>query len=150
MSNADSLSVVGPWLATLVAAVLTALVGIWQFRNQRQQSNRQPFLEKQLALCFEASDTAARLATETNREAWEQARLRFWRLYWGALCIVEDRDVERAMENLGELVPNHAVSDPNLPMKFLEDPSLKLAHAARILILKSWNVRLQPLEGMEL
>jgi hypothetical protein len=149
-SSPDSLSAMGPWLATLVTATLTALVGIWQFSNQRQQSNRQPFLQKQLDLCFEASETAARLATETNKDEWEKARLTFWRLYWGTLCIVEDREVESAMEKLGDLVPDQPVFHPSLPMKSLEEPSLKLAHAARILILKSWNVRLPPLEGMKL
>jgi hypothetical protein len=140
----------GAWLATVAAAAATALVGIWQFRNQREQSNRQPFLQKQLELCFEASDTAARLATETDRTEWEKARLRFWRLYWGTLSIVEDTNVEKAMMALGELVPDRPVPQPELPMKSLEEPSLSLAHAARILILKSWNVDLPPLKGMQL
>jgi hypothetical protein len=124
--------------------------GIWQFSTQRQQSNRQPFLQKQLDLCFEASETAARLATETNKEEWVKARLAFWRLYWGTLCIVEDRDVESAMVKLGKLVLDEPAPQPSLPMKSLEAPSLKLAHAARILILKSWNVRLRALKGMKL
>jgi hypothetical protein len=148
--NLDNLSTAGPWLATLVTASLTALVGIWQFSTQRQQSNRQPFLQKQLELCFEASEAAARLATETNIEEWEKARLTFWRLYWGTLCIVENRDVESAMVKLGELVPDQPVSQPSLPMTALREPSFELARAARKLILRSWNVRLRALKGMRL
>jgi|HubBroStandDraft_4_1064222.scaffolds.fasta_scaffold66332_2 hypothetical protein len=144
--NFDNLPTAGPWLATLVTATLTALVGIWQFRSQRQQSNRQPFLQKQLDLCFEASETAARLATETNKDEWEKARLTFWRLYWGTLSIVEDPKVEVAMLELGGLVPRQPVAEPSLPMRVLERPSLKLAHMCRSLILGSWNVHIDPLK----
>jgi hypothetical protein len=141
----ERLSIVVPWLLTLV----TVVVGVWQFTNQQQQSNRQPFLQKQLELCFATSDTAARLATETEQVEWEKARLKFWQLYWGTLSIVEDINVEGAMVELGRLVPDHPVAQTNLPMKSLEQPSLKLAHAARTLILASWKVDLPPLKGME-
>ena len=63
-------TVVIPWLLTL----LTAMVGIWQFTAQQRQANRQPFLQKQLELCFQATETAGRLASETDPEEWEKAR----------------------------------------------------------------------------
>jgi hypothetical protein len=139
----SELTIVVPWLLSLV----TALSGIWTFSARQKQANKQPFLQRQLDLCFEASDTAARLATEVDPNEWEKARRTFWRLYWGTLSTVEDGSVEGAMIALGELVPQKSVSDPILPMKALELPSYDLAHAARRLILKSWNVRLPPLEG---
>src|SRR5580700_9118977 len=83
--------------SVVVAACVTAVVGLMQFRKQLQQSNRQPFLQKQLDLCFAASATVAKLATEINPKEWETARLQFWQLYWGTLCIVEDHEVETAM-----------------------------------------------------
>src|SRR5689334_13231441 len=64
------LTTVVPWLLTL----LTAGFGIWQFTTEQAQSNRVPFLTEQLKLAFEASDTAARLATETDAAKWEAAR----------------------------------------------------------------------------
>jgi hypothetical protein len=64
------------------------------------------------------------------------------------LGIVEDRNVEAAMVELGRVVPDKPVSTPSLPMKALEQPSLRLAHASRNLILASWKVDLPPLEGM--
>ena len=48
-----------PWFLTL----LTAGFGIWQFTAQQAQSNRIPFLTKQLELSFEASNTVAKLTT---------------------------------------------------------------------------------------
>lgn len=61
-STSLNLSVVVPWLLTL----LTFVGGIWQFTATQRQANRQPFLQKQLELCFQASETASRLATETD------------------------------------------------------------------------------------
>ena len=98
-------TVVIPWLLSLV----TIGVGIWQFADKTAQANREPFLTRQLELCFEASDAGATLATETDPVLWEKARKSFWRLYWGPLSVVEDSAVEGAMVKLGRLVPDHAV-----------------------------------------
>jgi hypothetical protein len=103
--------------------------------------------EKAAALCFQATDTAGRLASETDPKEWEKARISFWRLYWGPLSIVKDRGVEAAMVKLGELVPDHAVSLPEQPVKSLGVPSYELAHAVRDLVLTSWKVDLPPLKG---
>lgn len=132
---------------TVIISVAVALIGIWQFTEQQDQKNKEQFLLKQLGISFEASDTVAKLATETDPVKWEEARLKFWRLYWGTLSIVEDRDVEAAMVRLGSQVPKEPVSQPSLPMKVLERPSLCLAHKTRNLILSSWKVDLPPLES---
>ena len=136
-------TIILPWILGLI----TLSTGIWQYADKSAQSNKAPFLEKQLEISFEASDVAARLATETDPTKWEQARKEFWRLYWGPLGIVEDRAVEKAMVALGMIVPKHPVENPELPMATLEGPSLRLAHATRKLILGSWKVDIPALEG---
>jgi hypothetical protein len=128
----------------LVSGFAGATLGRWR---EQQQSNRRPFLEKQLELGFQAAETAARLATETDSAQWEKAQAAFWRLYWGPLSIVEDRTVEGAMYDLGQLVPMPGAKALNLPMRALEGPSYKLAHAVRDLVLASWKVSLPALEG---
>lgn len=137
-----TLEVVVPWGLTLATIVL----GIFKFSAERRQANRQPFLQKQLELCFQAAEAAGGLASETDPVQWEKYRLTFWRLYWGPLSIVEDGAVEEAMVTLGKLVPAEPVASPTLPMKSLEDPSYELAHACRDLVLKSWNVDLPNLK----
>lgn len=137
-----SLTLVIPWILTLAALG----VGVWQFLQQQQQKNKEPFLQKQLETCFRASEAAANLAIETDPVEWEKARVVFWRLYWGPLSIVEDRAVEGAMVELGKLVPPQPVNAPKLPMSSLGVPSYELAHAMRGLILKSWNVDLPSLQ----
>jgi hypothetical protein len=39
-------------------SLLTAVLGNWQFTAQQRQANRQPFLQKQLELSFQATETA--------------------------------------------------------------------------------------------
>jgi hypothetical protein len=132
---------------TLIGTLIGLSVGIWRFGAQQAQANKGPFLQKQLELCFEATEIVGRLASEIDAEEWEKLRLSFWRLYWGPLSIVEDREVEAAMVKLGRLVPKQPVSQAELPMRSLEGLSYELAHAVRALILDSWNVDLQPLRG---
>jgi hypothetical protein len=136
-------SLIVPWVLTIV----TAAIGFWQFTEQQRQANRQPFLEKQLDLSFQAVDAAGRLASETDPVEWEKARVKFWQLYWGPLSVVEDRAVESAMVAFGRLVPAHALLPPELPLTSLGEPSYRLAHTVRDLVLTSWQVDLSPLEG---
>jgi hypothetical protein len=112
---------------------------------EQQQTNRRPFLQKQLELCFEATDAASRLATEMIPTEWEKARFTFWRLYWGILGIVEDEPVAGAMVTLGKIVPATPVNSPELPMTSLRGPALVLARAARNLMRESWDVDLSPI-----
>jgi len=142
MKDKHSWSVVIPWLLSIV----TILVGIWQFSSQQGQSNRQPFLEKQLEIGFEATTAAATLASETDPVEWEKARKAFWRLYWGSLSIVEDRRVENAMAALGQIVPERPDPFAALPMEALQLPSLELAHAIRDLMISSWKIDLPDLQ----
>ena len=141
----QDLSIVIPWILSVAAIG----VGIWQYADKKAQSNREPFLRMQLKISFEASEIAARLATETDPERWEEARKAFWRLYWGTLGIVENREVEAAMVALGNLVPAHPGAPAELPMEALQIPSLTLAHKTRDLVLNSWDVHLEPLRGRQ-
>jgi len=131
-----------PWAISLAALG----AGFYQFTENQAQANREPFLKKQLELGFEISDTVAVLASTVDEARWKRARSDFWRLYWGQLSIVEDKAVERAMVELGHLVPLAAVPEPSLPMKSLQGPSYRLAHAIRQLSMTSWNVDLPTLQ----
>ena len=140
-----NLAVIIPW----VLAFATILVGVWKFTAEQQEANKRPFLEKQLELGFQATDTAAKLAITTDVEEWNKARHAFWLLYWGSLSIVEDPKVEQAMVELGKLVPTTAEPVPPLPMSNLEQHSYRLAHAVRGLLLKSWNIELPDVEAKQ-
>lgn len=135
--------------AVLVAAILALAGVVWKSWMEQKQANRRPFLERQLALCFEAIDACSKLATETDITEWSKARSTFWRLYWGPLCVVEDRAVADAMYDVGKFVPRPGVEPSSLPMTEIERPSIALAHVARALVLKSWDVELQALTELK-
>ena len=126
-------------LAAVVAA-LVALFGVWKFLQQQRQKNREPFLRKQLDTIFKASRTASLLAVETDPTKWDTARSTFWNLYWGTLCIVENKEVEHEMVKFGQLVPLAPVSQVQLPVDNLRLPSYQLAKVFRTLILNSWHI----------
>ena len=56
-----------PMIIPWILAMITAIVGIWQFTQQQRQANQEPFLKKQLELSFDASETVARIALKRNR-----------------------------------------------------------------------------------
>lgn len=94
-----------------------------------------PFLDRQLALYTEASIVASKLATANTNAETEAARKRFWELYWGELALVESRDVEGAMVNLGRCLEREDCSRDHL-----KQGSLRLAHACRESLGVSWGV----------
>lgn len=142
-SRRITLAAAVPWILTLAALV----VGILQFTATQYRANQLPFLQKQLDLCFAATDAVARLATGTDPVRWEQDRQEFRRLFWGQLGIVENIAVERAMLAARNVLPREPAATLSLPFQPLEQPSLKLAHACRDLMKESWDVRLVPLPG---
>jgi hypothetical protein len=141
------------WMSEGWGAVIAAIVGLaaslFVYWLQQRQTNRKPFLQRQLDLCFKATEAAACLASTTDKDKWKKARATFWQLYWGPLSIVESPEVEAAMVAFGnKLVLLEKVANPTLPMTALQVPSYELAHTTRDLILKSWGVHLASLENL--
>ena len=143
MERVMNYTVIVPWMLTLASLTASA----WQYNATTSQKNLEPFLKTQLEYTLKATDSLASLAVETDPVKWEESRKTFWKLYWGPLAIVEDKEVEQAMVSAGNLVPKTPVANPALPMNALNSVSLNLAHKARELILRSWGADLPSLEG---
>jgi hypothetical protein len=62
-------------LISIIVALGTIAAGIWRSWAEQRQANKRPFLEKQLALCFEAVEATGRLASETDLAEWEKLDL---------------------------------------------------------------------------
>ena len=143
MERVMNYTVIVPWMLTLASLTASA----WQYNATTSQKNLEPFLKTQLEYTLKATDSLAPLPVETDPVKWGESRKTFWKLYWGPLAIVEDKEVEQAMVSAGNLVPKTPVANPALPMNSLNSVSLNLAHKARELILRSWGADLQSLEG---
>jgi len=102
-------------------------------QSQRRIEATKPFLEQQLAFYVEATRSASVLATADDPAVLAVARARFLQLFWGELALVEDGDVEPAMGAFKGGLDRGASPDE------LEQLSLRLAHACRDSLSRSWN-----------
>jgi hypothetical protein len=139
-------------LVGVVGAIGSFVWGVYQWRYKSERELAQdkveadriaatrkleatrPFLERQLKLYPEASQVAAILATSEDPSERSIASKKFWQLYWGELALVENQDVEDAMVDFGKALVREA------PLPELQKLSLRLAHACRISLDRSWGI----------
>src|ERR1041384_3506291 len=150
-SKKESAETLIKWVSVLVA-VGGLLWGVTSFlitsriqAETRQLEARKPFLERPLTLYTQATQNAAILATSSDPDAIEQARQRFWELYWGELAMVEngglntkEGGVESTMVVFGQCLNklNKGCSQAEL-----QPLALRLAHACRDSLAVSWGVQ---------
>jgi hypothetical protein len=111
------------------------------------RESQKPFLERQLDLYLQASGTASKLSTLENGPARDEARKRFWQLYWGELSLVEDKEVEAAMVHFGRALTqfeNHEIERSEV-----QEKSFELARSCRKSLEQSWGYTLAELRGKE-
>jgi hypothetical protein len=146
---------IGKWISIIVS-VAAFVFGVITFAtNYNLQSKnyglqvknytrelKKPFYQHQLETYKKAIETVQVLATIENRksDAWKTKANEFWQLYWGAMGLVETREVEQAMIAIGKCLD--APCDRNL-----KSLSLDLSHALRDSIQASWEVDLPALAG---
>jgi hypothetical protein len=131
-------AIVIPWFLTLAVAA----IGLWQFIGQERDANRRPFLEHQLLTCEEASKITSALAVATNPKEWDKQRQLFWQLYWGRIAIFDGFQGGGQDGPVREALQKGQEAKERLPMQSLRLPSLEVAHAARDMIARSWDVKL--------
>jgi hypothetical protein len=127
------------WVS-VIGGVVTFIWGYYQWRERsienlkaRRLAITKPFLEKQLELYSEATRVASQVAMKLGKEG-DEARARFWELYWGELALVENPEVENAMVEMSEALESGA------PVTTLRSKSLRIAHACRQSLDKSWGI----------
>lgn len=124
-----------------VALTLTGiLVGAYQFARTQAVTAARPYLERKLKWCEEAVEVAAGIAvygrdSTLRAEANAPTGLRvdrFWALYWGAMGMVENDDITKAMVAFG----NALRADPGASLNVL---ALNIAHACRSEMARDWS-----------
>ena len=127
---------------TALVAIFGAAIGLWKYFDSVEKEFRKPYWEKQVALYFQATSSAATLATIDNPEERQEAEAKFWELYWGPLALVEDRKVEGAMVRFGNCLKGGNCEGSNL-----RQLSLELAHTCRESLGTTWDLKLEELKG---
>ena len=141
----------------ILVTVMLGLGGIVFNFYKMQQSMaleaRRPFLEKQLEICFEATNAVASIAAEVGAPAGGEAPIdTFKRLYLGNLALVENNDVACAMTRFNwalgtELGAKYKLTGPipadcSKDVADLQSTALEVAQACRELIINSWGAEL--------
>lgn len=129
----------GALVAFAGVIVATTFSLYWNFRNAKAL-RKQPFLEKQLELCLEATSVAAVLATTISPAEFENKQARFWELFWGPLAVVENDAVSAAMMEFGAELDELVSKGAPLPFDSLKAQSIDLAAEVRKLILEAWSI----------
>lgn len=114
-----------------------------QEATTRRIEAQKPFLEKQLALYFEAAQVAGKLTTlKPAEDGWDANERRFWQLYWSELSMVESAAVEAAMVRLRTALDNYKRTPGDSALiEALDEAVYELAHAIRASIESAWTGR---------
>ena len=122
-----------------LVAICGLLFGVWKYFQDLEISSKKPYLEKQIALYFDATSAVATLASSNDAARITDAEERFWTLYLGSLVMVEDSSVEGVMVEIGNCLRRDCSQDDLKPL------SLKLAKACRTSLGDSWQIKPDPL-----
>jgi hypothetical protein len=140
-------------IVTIVSCFIAAIslvAGAVQYSETRQRETKQPFLTRQLELYREVSNLTGALSTRAKGDSgFEEAQTRFWTLYYGELCLFEDREVAQAMVAYGNVLWDYTKTGKNHEVE-LQTLALKLNDACRYSLSKAWGVQLGELPKMKL
>lgn len=140
---ADVVSKIGGTVGALAGGAWTVWL-YFQSRKKELQARKQEaitaelnakegFLSKRLELYFEATTCAATIATSQDENEVEAAKKRFWILYWGPMCVIEDKRVEKVMMDFGEAL---TIGDRSA----LQAVVYQLAHTCRNSLASDWRI----------
>lgn len=135
-------------VGTLLGILVGGLWAVWSYRQNNEREFRRPLWDRQLALYFEASEAAAKVASLPDGRQRTEALNKFWSLYLGPLVIVEDdKNVADAMVNFGNCFVHPGENAPRNPCSAgeISNRSLHLAERCRISIATSWDTKFQNL-----
>lgn len=131
------------YIAQTSAAKSQSDVSLVQLAAQQAHERQKPFVEAQMRFYIEATETVAQIPRTADIAVREALVKRFWQLYWGALALVEDEEVARAMIAYGKQLK---VSSPDPGT--LEGLSLNVAHACRNSLQRLWVPELGTIQSV--
>ena len=128
-----------------IIAITGAYLAIMKYLDQRHNDShtarvesQKPFSIKQQEVYFNLVNTTAIIANRFGQPEWEAACRDFWIMFWGAVPMVADEEVSKAVDGFANTFddPENSVS--------MRNASMNLARACRSSLGISWNADLQP------
>ena len=116
------------------ALVFSALYGVLHYVNHAERESQKPFLDQRLAIYLETNEALAILTTSNDSKKVQDAKAQFWALYWGRMAVVENKEVQDAMDNIAACLRKRCKQKD---VRIFLPPLIK---ASRTSIRESWKV----------
>ena len=114
---------------TTAVAVFGLVFTVYKFFKIQEIEAAKPYLERKLAWCEEAVETASKIAN-SGTDSYEDLEKRFDEMYWGVMGLVERNEIARAMINFRTAINEKAD---------LKKASLDISHACRKELATDWS-----------
>lgn len=140
---------INDWISLLSQLLVVGglIFAALKFAQEKKREFQKRFFEEQLRIYSEAVDYASITCVyEKTDEKYIDARNNFNRLFWGKMCIVEDRVVQKKMEHFKKLLDNYDAENNLLKLnhirKKLGPASVAIAHSCRNSSIKTWELKI--------
>ncbi len=133
----------------LIGGVATAVWAYFTYTDTKEKEFYTFYWNKKLELFLETSQAASMMATTRSLEEFDQARSKYYELYFGRLSLVEGDTAKNAMEEFSSLVPSGPIVELRhltFPLKELKQPAYNLTIALKKELLSSWKDPFSELE----
>ena len=124
---------------TFCGLVIAAIWAYHTYTDTKEKEFYSVFWNQKLSLYLETSAAASTMGTTESVEKFNQARTKYWELFFGRLSLVEGENVKHAMETFSKFVPRSVVTQSDLPIVTLQQPSYQLTLSLKQELGKSWR-----------
>jgi hypothetical protein len=112
-------------------AVVAAIWGYHTYTDTKEKEFYSVFWNKKLSLFLETSSAASTMATTESINEFNNARTKYWELFFGRLSLIEGDAVKKAMESFSSSIPTGLGQEDQLPLVSLQQPAYKLTIALK-------------------
>jgi hypothetical protein len=134
---------------TAVLAITGASLAVIKYFSDREEHNAtarreslRGLLEKRQEVYFSLGEAVANIMNhDPGDPEWDTYKEDFFRIYWGALPLVSDKEVASSVERFSEAL--YAITTGK---KDLTDLSLAVSQACRVSLGNSWDVKQPKIE----
>jgi Zn-dependent M32 family carboxypeptidase len=133
-------------LSAQILVFVGLIFAVLKFAQEKKREFQKRFFEEQLKIYSEAVDSASSISLfDKTEDEYKVAKNNFKRLFWGKMCIVEDKYVEEKMSIFNEILDQYDAE--NNPSKLneikenLQQAGLALAHSCRNSSINTWNIK---------
>ena len=116
---------------TLIGAVVAAIWAYHTYTDTKEKEFYSVFWNKKLSLFLETSSAASTMATTESINEFNNARTKYWELFFGRLSLIEGDAVKKAMELFSSNIPTGLVQENQLPLVSLQQPAYQLTIALK-------------------